>query len=129
MRMAGPWWTHGSTVVRACAQYGVHYVDITGETHWVTTIIEEYNFLAHKTGECIIPGTEFDSIPSDIAVYLSTRTLEKNTSGLHDSAKMKSNYVTGAGPLSIRSTGAHRWKVFRLSGGSRATILSSLKEV
>ncbi|KAG9076176.1 hypothetical protein FS749_012081 [Ceratobasidium sp. UAMH 11750] len=115
LSLAGPWWTHGSTVVRACARSGVHYVDITGETHWVAKIIEEYDFLAHKTGACIIPGAGFDSIPSDLAVYLSTRTLEKHTSG--------------SGPLSIKSTGAHRWKIFGLSGGSRATILSSLEEV
>ncbi|KAG9081387.1 hypothetical protein FS749_007689, partial [Ceratobasidium sp. UAMH 11750] len=113
----------------ACAQYGVHYVDITGETHWVANITEEYDFLAHKTGACIVPGTGFGSVPSGSAVYLSTRTLEKNTSGPHDSAMMKSNYVTGAGPLSIKSTGAHLWKIFGLSGGSMATILSSLEEV
>ncbi|KAG8718560.1 hypothetical protein FRC08_004976 [Ceratobasidium sp. 394] len=85
MSLAGPWWTHGSTVVRACARYGVHYVDITGETHWVAKIIEEYDFLAYKTGACIIPGAGFDSIPSDLAVYLSTRTLEKHTSGSGES--------------------------------------------
>ncbi|KAG9085320.1 hypothetical protein FRC06_003659 [Ceratobasidium sp. 370] len=53
MSLAGPWWAHGSTVVRACARYGVHYVDITGEAHWVAKIIEEYDFLAHKTGACV----------------------------------------------------------------------------
>ncbi|KAG8735273.1 hypothetical protein FRC10_010803 [Ceratobasidium sp. 414] len=90
MSLAGPWWAHGSTVVR-------------------------HDFLAHKTGACIIPCAGFDSIPSDLAAYLSARTLKK--------------HMSGPGPLSVKSTGAHQWKIFGLSGGSRATILSLFEEV
>ncbi|KAG8713725.1 hypothetical protein FRC09_018397 [Ceratobasidium sp. 395] len=39
-----------------------------------------YNYLAHKAGACIVPASGFDSIPSDLAAYLSTQTLEKNCS-------------------------------------------------
>lgn len=38
---AGPFWHYGTPVVRACAKFGVHYVDLTGENHWVYTIIQE----------------------------------------------------------------------------------------
>ncbi|KAG8716505.1 hypothetical protein FRC09_015672 [Ceratobasidium sp. 395] len=115
MSLAGPWWAHGSTVVRACARYGVHYVDITGESHWVAKIIEDYDYLAHKTGACIIPCAGFDSIPSDLATYLSIKTLEKR--------------VSGPGPLSVKSSGAHRWKFPGFSGGSIATVRSRFEEV
>ncbi|KAG9092837.1 hypothetical protein FRC07_011578, partial [Ceratobasidium sp. 392] len=115
MSLAGPWWAHGATVVRACARFGVHYVDITGEAHWVAKIIDEYDLLAHKTGACIIPCAGFDSIPSDLAAALSIQTLQK--------------HVSGSGPLHVKSTGAHRWKILGFSGGSKATILSLFEEV
>ena len=31
--LAGPFVLYGSNVVSACARFGTHYVDITGETH------------------------------------------------------------------------------------------------
>lgn len=53
----GPFWRWGTPVVkyvalcvprstpnrvcRACARHGVHYVDITGEPHWVREVILE----------------------------------------------------------------------------------------
>jgi len=37
----GPYWYWGTPVVAACAKYGVHYVDITGETWWIRKIIRE----------------------------------------------------------------------------------------
>ena len=36
-----------------------------------------YDFLATKTGAIIVPACGIDSIPSDILVYLSSRTLKK----------------------------------------------------
>ncbi|QRW25543.1 hypothetical protein RhiXN_07492 [Rhizoctonia solani] len=41
INIAGPYWTRGSVVVRACARNGVHYLDLTGEAPWVAKIIEE----------------------------------------------------------------------------------------
>lgn len=38
----GPYWRWGTSVVRACVQQGKHYVDLTGEVHWVKDIISEY---------------------------------------------------------------------------------------
>jgi len=118
MNIAGPYWTHGSTVVRACAMHGVHYLDLTGEANWVSKIIADYDYLAHKNRTCIIPCSGFDSIPSDLAAYLSIQTLEKRLlgSGLPES-------------LNITSTAAVRWKGFGVSGGTAATIISSVEEV
>ncbi|QRV84388.1 hypothetical protein RhiJN_12404 [Ceratobasidium sp. AG-Ba] len=113
--LAGPWWANGATVVRVCARYGVHYLDLTGEMHWVAKMIDEYDYLAHKTRACIIPCAGFDSIPSDLAVYLSTKTLEKQ--------------LSRSDTLSIKSACAVRWKIAGLSGGSRATVLSRYEQV
>ncbi|KAG9092865.1 hypothetical protein FRC06_011764, partial [Ceratobasidium sp. 370] len=57
INLAGPYWTYGSTVVRCCAFHGVHYVDLSGEPYWVAKIIDDYDYLAHKNGACIVPAS------------------------------------------------------------------------
>ena len=37
----GPYWLYGTPVVAACAKYGVHYVDLTAETHWIKRMIAQ----------------------------------------------------------------------------------------
>ncbi|KAF8749770.1 Saccharopine dehydrogenase NADP binding domain [Rhizoctonia solani] len=111
INIAGPYWTRGSVVVRACARNGVHYLDLTGEAPWVAKIIEEYDYLAHKNRACIVPCSGYDSIPSDIAAYLSVQTLERQLSG-------KSTY------LSYSSN-----SILSVSGGTAATLFSFFEEV
>jgi short subunit dehydrogenase-like uncharacterized protein len=54
---------------RACAHSGTHYVDLTGEGHWVgRAIIPQYDYLASTTGACIVPSCGFDSVPSYVFV-------------------------------------------------------------
>ncbi|KAF5321959.1 hypothetical protein D9619_001578 [Psilocybe cf. subviscida] len=72
----GPYWTWGTPVVRSCVQHGVHYVDITGERSWIKRIINEFDYLATKTGAIIVPSCGFDSVPSDISAYLANKTLK-----------------------------------------------------
>ncbi|QRV98460.1 hypothetical protein RhiJN_26479 [Ceratobasidium sp. AG-Ba] len=118
INLAGPYWAHGSNVVRACARHGVHYVDLTGEPYWVAKMIEQYDYLAHRNKACIIPGSGYDSIPSDMAAFLSIQTLEK---------KLSESGVSI--PFDIKSTGAQRLKGFGFSGGTVATMFSALEEV
>ncbi|THH17089.1 hypothetical protein EW146_g3650 [Bondarzewia mesenterica] len=72
----GPYWHTGTPVVRACANHGVHYVDLSGETVWIYEVIFRFEYLASKTGAIIIPSCGFDSIPSDAAVFLANKTLK-----------------------------------------------------
>lgn len=51
--------------IRECAESGKHYIDLTGESTWLARdIIPKYNYLASKTGACIVPSCGVDSIPS-----------------------------------------------------------------
>lgn len=72
----GPYWLLGTLVVAACAKHGVHYVDLTNETVWIKDIIQGYDFTASKSGAIIVPSCGFNSIPSDISVHLSSKTLK-----------------------------------------------------
>ncbi|MEP0820821.1 MULTISPECIES: hypothetical protein [Trichocoleus] len=58
-------------------RFRTHYVDITGETPWVRTLIDPYQAQAAADGTRIIPCCGFDSVPSDLGTYLVVRHLQR----------------------------------------------------
>lgn len=74
LNFAGPFSLYGEPVVAACAEYGVHYLDITGETPFIHDMIIRYQDAALASGACLIPFSGFDSIPADLTVYLALKT-------------------------------------------------------
>lgn len=71
LSFAGPFAIHGEPVVAACAKWGRDYLDITGETPFIRSMIERYQKEAETTGARLIPFSGFDSIPADLTVYLA----------------------------------------------------------
>lgn len=88
-------------VFRACALNGRHYVDLTGETHWIRKMIWKYvdilcqphsipawtltnpyryDYVATKNNAIIIPCCGFDSVPADLLALLANNVL-KDTVG------------------------------------------------
>lgn len=88
-------------------------MDLSGETVFVQDIIDEFNSLAIESHSIIIPSCGFDSIPSDLMVYLSAQTLAKATQGAVSVAQSHTSYQLRGG----------------ISGGSLGTSLSAFKEV
>ncbi|KAG8729963.1 hypothetical protein FRC10_003267 [Ceratobasidium sp. 414] len=117
INLAGPYWPRGSAVVRACALHGVHYVDLAGKPHWIVAIIQQYDYLAHKTLACIVPCCGVDSLPSDLACYLGIKTLEG-----------KIFWLGASRPLSITSTASFRGKG-GISGGTAASMFNYFEVV
>lgn len=74
---AGPFDLYGENVVAACAKNGIHYLDITGEVVFGRRMIEKYDNAAKKTGALIIPFAGFDSVPSDMCVFLASNEFHK----------------------------------------------------
>lgn len=70
LSLAGPFALYGEVVVAACAKWGRDYLDITGETPFIRTMLERYQQQALTTGARLIPFSGFDSIPADLATYL-----------------------------------------------------------
>lgn len=66
----GPYARYGRALVAACAESGVHYCDLTGETPFVRAAIDEHHARAVATGARIVPCCGFDSIPSDLGVLM-----------------------------------------------------------
>lgn len=70
----GPYTQYGTPMVAACAEQGVDYCDITGETGWMRSNIDAYHDQAEQTGARIVHCCGFDSIPSDLGVFLLQET-------------------------------------------------------
>lgn len=73
----GPYWLYGEPLVRACAESGTHYVDLTGEPQFVHAMREKYDALAKSTGARIVNSCGFESIPPDITVLFALKELRK----------------------------------------------------
>jgi short subunit dehydrogenase-like uncharacterized protein len=76
----GPYAKYGSAVLAACAAQGTDYVDITGETPWARRMIEAHHEAAVASGARIVPFCGFDSVPSDLGVYMMVDWIRKNWS-------------------------------------------------
>ena len=74
----GPYIHHGEPLVKACAEAGTDYVDLTGEPEFVDLIIEKYDAVARKSGARIVNCCGFDSIPHDLGVLFTVDKLPKD---------------------------------------------------
>lgn len=77
LNTAGPFALYGDLLVDACVRKQTHYVDITGETPWVKSLIQRYHAKASADGTRIIPFCGFDSVPSDLGTYLVVRFMQQ----------------------------------------------------
>mmetsp|Transcript_23591 Transcript_23591/g.65479 ORF Transcript_23591/g.65479 Transcript_23591/m.65479 type:complete len:449 (-) Transcript_23591:214-1560(-) len=75
---SGPFELYGKKLVQICAEEGVHYADITGETDFVREMIVKYDKTARETGACILPHCGNDCIPSDLTVLEMNNFVKKN---------------------------------------------------
>jgi|MDTB01.3.fsa_nt_gb short subunit dehydrogenase-like uncharacterized protein len=66
---AGPFEKYGKTLLRLCAEEGVHYADITGESDFVRSMIGESDAVARKNGACCVVHAGNDVIPYDLTAF------------------------------------------------------------
>lgn len=81
----GPYARYGLPVVEACARAGTHYADLTGEVLFVREAIDRFDAVARESGARIVHAAGYDSIPSDLSVWLlAERAREDGAGGLTD---------------------------------------------
>jgi short subunit dehydrogenase-like uncharacterized protein len=68
--VAGPFAKLGSEMVAACVGERTHYCDITGEVQWVNEMVARHHETARKQGTRIVHCCGFDSVPSDLGVFV-----------------------------------------------------------
>ncbi len=66
----GPYLKYGHLLLQSCVENGTHYCDLTGEVPFIKQSIDQFNQLAKKNNCRIIHSCGFDSVPSDIGVFL-----------------------------------------------------------
>mmetsp|Transcript_97966 Transcript_97966/g.204355 ORF Transcript_97966/g.204355 Transcript_97966/m.204355 type:complete len:455 (+) Transcript_97966:103-1467(+) len=79
---AGPYSQYGEGVVRACAETGTNYVDVTGEVPWVQKMERKYGQQALANGATIVSLAGYDSVPPDLSTYLAAKALQKQNDRL-----------------------------------------------
>jgi short subunit dehydrogenase-like uncharacterized protein len=74
----GPYALYGSPLVKACAETGTDYCDLTGEVQWIARVLAAHESTAKRSGARIVHRCGFDSIPSDLGTYfLQERARER----------------------------------------------------
>lgn len=68
---AGPFTTCGEPVVRAALAAGCHYLDTSGEGHYISQVLEGFDADARRTGVAVIPGMADDGGPGDLIARLT----------------------------------------------------------
>src|SRR4051812_44877041 len=64
LHCAGPFIHTSAPMVRACLDYGAHYLDITGEIAVFESIMARSDDARHR-GITLLPGVGFDVVPTD----------------------------------------------------------------
>ena len=74
---AGPYQLYGSDLVAACAAAGCDYVDLTGESNWIASMVAAHEAAAKASGARLVFSCGFDSIPFDMGVWFVERAARK----------------------------------------------------
>lgn len=109
----GPFLLYGSNMVQACAELGTDYVDVTGEVYWSGQMMAAHDKAAQERGARIISFCGFDSVPSDLGVYLLQKRAVSTRGKPFSRVKMRVKALRGAGSL----------------GGSKATMDDMAKRI
>ena len=107
----GPYALYGSLLVELCVKHSTNYCDITGEAHWIRTLIDKFHEDAKSKKIKIVNSCGFDSIPSDIGVYFIQNEIKKVYNNYAKSIKMRVAGIRGG-----------------ISGGTYGSINNLLKE-
>jgi len=90
----GPYLKYGEPLVKACAEAGTHYCDLTGEPEFVDAMWLKYHETAQHTGAKLVHCCGFDSIPHDLGAYFTVLQLP------HDNAIRVQGFVRAGGQFS-----------------------------
>lgn len=107
----GPYNSYGNTLVDACAAEGTHCADLSGEVLFVAGNIQRNHEIAQRSGARIVHSCGFDSVPSDLGMFLVDHQAQQAGAGTPVQARM---YV-----LDTRGG---------ISGGTIASALGQLEQ-
>jgi short subunit dehydrogenase-like uncharacterized protein len=77
----GPYAKGGLPLVEACARAGTHYADLAGEVLFIRDSIDAHDSAAGQSGARIVHASGFDSIPSDLGVFVLREKVKEDGAG------------------------------------------------
>ena len=107
----GPYALHGEPLVRACAESGTDYCDLTGEVQWIRRMVERYEAAVRKSGARIVHCCGFDFLPSDLGVHFLQSHAMSQFAAPWARVKMRVKVMRGG-----------------FSGGTVASLMNLVKE-
>jgi short subunit dehydrogenase-like uncharacterized protein len=107
----GPYALYGTPLVKACAETGTDYVDLTGEIQWIARMIPAFEAAAKSSGARIVHCCGFDSIPSDLGVLFLQNEARKRLGAPCRRIKLRVKKFRGA-----------------MSGGTVASLMNVVRE-
>ena len=107
----GPYALYGEPLIRACAESGTDYCDLTGEVQWIRRMLQRYEATARQSGARIVNCCGFDSVPSDLGVHFVQREAMRRYGVPCTRIKMRVKAMRGG-----------------FSGGTTASIMNVAKE-
>ncbi|EGG11873.1 uncharacterized protein MELLADRAFT_101626 [Melampsora larici-populina 98AG31] len=130
--LVGPYAKFGDGLIKACAEKGTHYFDLTGETLWVSNQITNLNIKSKLSKSIIVPSCGFDSVPSDLNTMIASQTLKKLVGkdvgvGRVTSGVDARGGVSGGTLLSLLGTFDDGFKAF--SKAMESYVLSPIKGI
>ncbi len=108
----GPYALHGEPLVRACAESGTDYCDLTGEPQWIRRMIGRYEAAAQASGARLVHCCGFDSIPSDLGVLFTQAQARERLGASCERISMRVRAMRGG-----------------VSGGTAASLLNVAREL
>lgn len=108
----GPYLQYGEPLVKACAENGTDYVDLTGESIFIKDMMDKYQDIAEQSGARIVNSCGFDSIPSDLGVYFTQQAAKERFDAACPEINMRVKAAKGG-----------------LSGGTIASMATIFAEV
>jgi len=107
----GPYALHGADLVAACAAAGTDYCDLTGEVPFMHRVLAEHEAAARASGARIVHCCGFDSIPSDLGVWLLQRAARERLGAPLGRVRLRVKAARGS-----------------LSGGTFASMLNIVEQ-
>jgi short subunit dehydrogenase-like uncharacterized protein len=107
----GPYALYGEPLVKACAESGTDYCDLSGEVQWIRRMVQRYQATARNSGARVVHCCGFDSIPSDMGVHFLRRQAMKRLGVPCTRVKMRVKAMRG-----------------EFSGGTVASLMNVAKE-
>jgi short subunit dehydrogenase-like uncharacterized protein len=73
---AGPFTEMGEPVVAEAARRGVHYLDTTGEQHFIRLVFDRYSQMASERGAALVPAAAFEYALGGAAAALAAKNFQ-----------------------------------------------------